>query len=151
MNYTKLSKKEFETRLYKQFGKYLELDKYGVETKPGWYNLIWKLTEDITDHLDDTDGVLHIVQIKQKFGGLRYYIRGGDDIVYDLINIAETHSFNICEICGENGQLNNEHLFVQTLCPKHVKERDNRLTKKQKEILRKKIKAGNYIPPSISP
>jgi len=131
MNYTKLTKKEFEALLYKEFGKYLELDKYGIECKSGWYNLIWELTEDIVDGLDS---VLHIVQIKQKMGGLRYYIRGGDVIMNTLINIAESQSFNICEICGKKGKLNSEHLFMQTLCPKHAMERNTRRVKKRNSV-----------------
>lgn len=67
-----------------------------------------------------------ISQVKEKFGGLRYYANAGDvnaetsKRFYDLIHEAETKSFEICECCGQPGQLSRrgKHGWYKTLCPK---------------------------------
>lgn len=40
------------------------------------------------------------VQVKEKFGTLRFYYDGGDRTVQDLVNLAESMSARTCEICG---------------------------------------------------
>ena len=42
-----------------------------------------------------------IIQVKQKMGGLRFYIRGGDDFTRKLIEETELESRTICELDGE--------------------------------------------------
>ncbi|MDI3358594.1 hypothetical protein MO767_30265, partial [Pseudomonas sp. UYIF39] len=41
-----------------------------------------------------------VLEVKEKFGGLRIYYRGGDDYVCGVFNLAEVMSVNICAICG---------------------------------------------------
>lgn len=55
------------------------------------------------------------VQIKQKFGGLRFYIGKGTEQMRALIHQAENDSFKICEACGGDGARNGED-YIQTLC-----------------------------------
>lgn len=65
-----------------------------------------------------------ISQVKEKFGGLRYYANPGDvdeetsRQFYDLIRDAETKSYEICESCGQPGGLSRrgEHGWYKTLC-----------------------------------
>jgi len=40
-------------------------------------------------------------QVKEKFGGLRFYIHNGDDEIYSMTNMVEYISFHICEECGK--------------------------------------------------
>ena len=63
------------------------------------------------------------VQVKEKFGGLRFYIVGGDDYIRGLIDFAEAMSYDICEVCGEKGHLRNDKPWIRTLCDKHAEER----------------------------
>jgi len=81
---------------------------------PGWRPLIEKLVDDITK-LDPT---VEITQIKEKFGTLRFYIAGGQDEVYDLIEKAEMESGKICEECGTQDEVTTEGGWVLTLCKK---------------------------------
>lgn len=40
------------------------------------------------------------VQVKEKFGSLRFYYRGGDDYVSGLVAMAEAMSAVTCDVCG---------------------------------------------------
>jgi hypothetical protein len=97
-------------------------------TGPGWYNLIYTLTNYIDRRLENLnkDGgnrKVVIAQIKEKFGGLRYYADGDLDEAMDgAIDFAESLSYTICEECGEPGKLRSGG-WMRTLCDKHETER----------------------------
>ena len=57
-------------------------------------------------------------QVKQKFGSLRFYIDGGDEIIYNYISFAEYLSGYICEQCGttENVGSTQWPAWILTLC-----------------------------------
>lgn len=40
------------------------------------------------------------VQVKEKFGGLRFYVEGADEQIRGMIAMAESMSFRTCESCG---------------------------------------------------
>lgn len=61
------------------------------------------------------------VQVKEKFGGLRFYYRGGDDYIRGLVRMADEMSYVTCEICGNSGKVRNEG-WVRTLCDDHAKK-----------------------------
>jgi hypothetical protein len=67
-----------------------------------------------------------IKQIKEKFGGLRFYIGTGDDKLWDIITEYEKMSYITCEECGKPGELRkdggNYGGWWQTLCDKHYTE-----------------------------
>jgi hypothetical protein len=42
-------------------------------------------------------------QVKEKFGGLRFYYSGGDDEVRGMVDLAERMSCKTCELCGSPG------------------------------------------------
>ena len=52
------------------------------------------------------DFYVKAVQVKEKFGTLRFYIDGGDEEVYGMIKMAECMSRNVCEITGDIGSNN---------------------------------------------
>lgn len=55
------------------------------------------------------------VQVKEKFGGLRFYMTSGNDEIYDLIGEAEAKSYKTCEECGEPGE-EKPMSWIRTLC-----------------------------------
>jgi hypothetical protein len=55
------------------------------------------------------------VQVKEKFGGLRFYVSGGDEYVRGLITMAESFSFRTCEDCGIPGTQRTGG-WIRTLC-----------------------------------
>lgn len=54
-------------------------------------------------------------QVKEKFGGLRWYWTSATDQIYDIVREAESKSFETCEECGKPGQTRPGG-WIQTLC-----------------------------------
>lgn len=90
----------------------------------GWYSLIEELSEKLKDY------PIKAAQVKEKFGGLRYYIEYTAPIsivsmadIGILIGEAESKSFSICEITGEVGRLyKSKTNWLKTLSEKKAKE-----------------------------
>lgn len=55
------------------------------------------------------------VQIKEKFGTLRFYYDGGDEAVKGIVSMAEAMSGCTCEDCGKPGKRTGNG-WVRTLC-----------------------------------
>jgi len=96
---------------------------WGLECGDGWRDLIWKLCEDIEDELkkisDPQEFAFRVVQIKEKFGGLRYYVNWGTDSIDKLIAEAEKKSYTVCEVCGKEAELRKDNGWLSTVCEIH--------------------------------
>ena len=58
-------------------------------------------------------------QVKQKLGGLRFYMNYSNEKMEKLISKASQKSYKICEDCGEEGKLRTENRrWTRTLCDK---------------------------------
>lgn len=88
---------------------------------PGWWILLDRLIDDLFDL--GWDGCVH--QVKEKFGGLRFYIGSGTDAIHDRIQHAEDESFKICEHCGTRENVHTEGAWLVTLC-KDCRDEDRR-------------------------
>jgi hypothetical protein len=86
----------------------------------GWHPLLIQLSKDIIK----LDSTVSIAQVKEKFGGLRFYINGGTDEIYSLIEKAEQESLTICEECGTKENVTTKGHWIITLCDKCRKERE---------------------------
>lgn len=62
------------------------------------------------------------MQVKEKFGGLRFYVGGATEKHYRYIDFAEMLSHRTCEECGAPG-ITYTMGWYQTLCEKHADER----------------------------
>ena len=60
-----------------------------------------------------------IMQVKEKFAGLRFYVSGSDDRIEALIEFAERMSRHTCEKCGAPGELDDGTGWMKTHCKKH--------------------------------
>lgn len=58
------------------------------------------------------------IQVKEKFGGLRFYYNGGDDFVQGVVHMAESMSYDTCEVCGAPGKPTRGG-WIRTLCKEH--------------------------------
>ena len=58
-------------------------------------------------------------QVKEKFGGLRFYVDGHNDRVSGMITMAESMSYRTCEVCGKPGRP-RRYAWVQTHCEDHI-------------------------------
>lgn len=61
-------------------------------------------------------------QVKEKFGSLRFYGDGGDDVIDGMIWLAEIQSFNMCEKCGSIDDVSRTRGWIKVLCKKHMSE-----------------------------
>lgn len=90
---------------------------YGDETQGGWKALIDPLIEMCARKGNE------IAQIKEKFGGLRFYVGGYvDDELNAAILQAEAASFKMCEVCGAEGSVRGGG-WLKTLCDEHANGR----------------------------
>lgn len=65
---------------------------WGFEIADSWYPLIDRLCKWLQWYCDKHPEVTQVVatQVKEKFGGLRFYVEGGDDRTMDIIWFAES-------------------------------------------------------------
>lgn len=77
----------------------------------GWHKLI----EDLIKELETLgwDGTL--LQVKEKYGGLRFYIGYGNDALWKCIQKYEKKSYEVCEWCGKPGE-STDSGWIKTLC-----------------------------------
>ena len=66
-----------------------------------------------------------ISQVKEKYGGLRFYIHGGNKKLHRAIEKAEEKSLTICERCGASGRaVTIGHGWAKTLCERHFGKKE---------------------------
>ena len=66
---------------------------------------------------------IKITQVKEKFGGLRFYCEGADEYSYGMIDFAEKLSKRICEVCGNPGKLlKTDSNWLYTACEEHQRD-----------------------------
>ena len=97
---------------------------WGISCGDGWYTLLDELCNSIDNRLrnvnrnrtTDEKLVCEAVQVKEKFGGLCFYIAGGDDYIKGLIDLAGSLSYRICSKCGDQSSPQKKRGWVYTLC-----------------------------------
>jgi hypothetical protein len=98
---------------------------FGFECGDGWFKLLENLITKISS-IDDYQKI-KVIQVKEKFGTLRFYYDGGYEIhdqVDDLINEAEEESAVTCEACGKPGTTNTDG-WISCLCDECRQNRTN--------------------------
>ena len=91
----------------------------------GWRDLLERACARIEAALVE-GGTLKVLQIKEKFGTLRFYWCGdmsdtAKAKVEEAIALAVARSACTCEICGAEGRLYNRDRWLATACPEHAK------------------------------
>jgi hypothetical protein len=71
---------------------------------------------------ESLEGMPKVVQVKEKFGTLRFYIDNGNDVSNAVTHYAELMSEHICEVCGNAGKTYYMS-WHKTLCRQHAVER----------------------------
>lgn len=115
-----------KTEIYDRFGHMLQnvYCGWGLSEDSGWNGLLWRLFETL-DSVEDNE--LQVAQVKEKFGGLRFYVSDATERQDKAISEAESVSFYICEKCGTSHDVTTEGSWIKTLCTKcrdkHTRER----------------------------
>ena len=125
----------FANKMEEKFPKIFITQYGGFAVGKGWWPIIESMCANIQSHIDwknkqfDEYGrgaeVQQVVveQIKEKFGGLRFYYQGGDDAVHGMVRMAESWAEHACETCGAPGAAGGKG-WIKTLCPTHREEAD---------------------------
>jgi hypothetical protein len=114
---------KFEQELKTRFPEMLTESNIGLWVGKGWHHIVFRLCEYIQWHVKNhPNAAIQIKQIKEKFGGLRFYYTGGDDVIRGMVMMAEGWAITTCEVCGEPGTRRSGG-WLKVLCDKHDKER----------------------------
>ena len=112
---------------------------WGFECGDGWFNILDQLMGNIQHHIDWNNKraekypelcykpitQVTVAQIKEKFGGLRFYYDGGNDIIAGMVSMAEAWASHTCEECGTPGTIRHGG-WMATLCNTHHTLRESR-------------------------
>lgn len=124
-------KRELEQRIVERWPSWFDvhgsiqrtLMPFGFEHGDGWFELVWHLCERLDPLVkqfeEETGERFEVVQVKEKFGGLRFYTNLTSDAISDAINDAEHESLKTCEECGKPGKPNRGG-WIQTRCREHA-------------------------------
>ena len=104
---------------------------WGFEHGDGWYDIIDAACKNIQNHVnwkrktdpfssmtDEEFDEIHqpiAAQVKEKFGGLRFYVDNADEYTEGVIALAESLSYRTCEKCGNKGIMRKGG-WIKTLC-----------------------------------
>lgn len=136
-------KNELKQKIFERFPNFFPTT-YEIEISDGWNKLIWKLCEIIEKEVNKPingriKDFFHVTQIKEKFGQLRFYTTGGNQIIFEAIVNAEKISTEICEQCGKKGRIDSRFGWLLTLCKgcydKRTQEKEQKI-----KMMKKKFK-----------
>jgi hypothetical protein len=142
--------KEKQELLYNEFKEFFDpeeggerypLPMFGVECGDGWFQPLKSLLKFIKNHIewrrdsakrngspDPYPVPFKVHQIKEKFGGLRFYTNYGDDAIFAAIDMAEAWCWHTCEDCGSNQEVTTDvsktSSWIMTLCASCRKKLD---------------------------
>ncbi|MGB8478936.1 MAG: hypothetical protein WCE63_08855, partial [Acidobacteriaceae bacterium] len=75
----------------------------------------------VAEYESETGHQFKVVQVKEKFGGLRFYVEDANEVIRQRIELAEMESFDTCEVCGKPGRRRSGG-WIQTQCDEHANE-----------------------------
>lgn len=106
---------------------------FTFECANGWFDLIAANLKLVERYAELERLKVEITQVKEKFGLLRVYHRGGDEVVDRLLDIAELVSASICNVCGAQGSVVEHQGWLRARCHLHreVDESDSVLGSKR--------------------
>lgn len=106
-----------------------EYPRSGFYAGAGWeallHNLCSILEAAILQMPNEIRGGIYCVQVKEKFGGLRFYLSQETPYLSGAIAMAESMSHCICEQCGKPGKL-RPGSYIQVLCDPHFKAKEKK-------------------------
>jgi hypothetical protein len=130
--YTEQQYEEFSKRMEATYPKMFAQPYGGFAVSTGWWPIIESLCANIQSHIDwrvkqgQDIAQVEVNQIKEKFGGLRFYYSGGDDEISGMVRMAEAWADVACEECGAAGKRRSGS-WIRTLCDRHEEERLKRM------------------------
>ena len=136
---------DFVAKLQEDFPKMYGKPYGGICVGKGWWPIIRALSAGIQHHVDwkqqqkekynQGDGCPDVVvaQVKEKFGGLRFYYDGGNEYVQGMVTMAEMWASRTCEECGQPGQRRGGG-WIRTLCDEHEEKRQQAYKERMENV-----------------
>ena len=79
----------------------------------GWYPILKKLVQRVLE----IDSNIQVLQVKEKFGDIRFYVTPTSDAVNQVIGDFSLLSSTVCESCGTQDGVTKEGGWIKTFCP----------------------------------
>ena len=100
---------------------------FGFECGDGWFWLVDQLMSSIQNYCkNNKKPSISVTQIKEKFGGLRFYYDGGNDKINGMVWFAENLSYQICETCGTTNHVGQTTKgWIYTICKDCLEKNSN--------------------------
>jgi hypothetical protein len=123
-------RKEFEEKLVRRWPTWSDLQANpmssamarGFECGDGWFNILWGLCvelEPLVAELErETGERFSVVQVKEKFGTLRFYVSQHTGAIDERIEAAALEALRTCEVCGRPGSQGDTYGCVA--CEEHA-------------------------------
>jgi hypothetical protein len=109
-------RRELEQKLVERWPSWFNVNGDPLETRMadgfahgnGWFNIVWKLCEDLEPLVAEAEKAtgrpFEVLQVKEKFGGLRFYVSHRTDAILQRIEAPELESLRTCEMCRQAGE-----------------------------------------------
>jgi hypothetical protein len=95
---------------------------FGFECGDGWADLLVELCTKIQSHLltlpEQEVESIHAIQVKEKYGTLRFYLSSYNEVLESLIEEATERSSKTCEVCGSPGEVIGDS-WLYCACENH--------------------------------
>lgn len=130
---------------------------YGVPK--GWLPIVDLLCSSIQNYIDHSSKwnkelekftnppQVTCIQMKEKFGGLRFYTNGHDEIVEGMIEMAEYMCDNTCQDCGSTSNVGVTTGWISILCQNCVQAHGDRAMQSWKPKEHTKPAITNFTHP----
>jgi len=100
------------------------------ECGAGWHGICASAVREIARVCSD----IKILQVKEKFGGLRIYVSQYTPEVDEIIRVAEVEALKTCEACGSMDGVETRNVWgwICTLCNSCAKKREENISTEDK-------------------
>lgn len=121
---------------------------FGFECGDGWYDLLDRVSAKLEQEIhrirdgipsgltpqEVLDQLPAASQVKEKFGGLRFYMSSYTEGMEPIIREAEEAACKTCEECGRPGRIETVRGWRICRCPMHLQEEIRRYEQMQRSI-----------------
>lgn len=99
-----------------------------IDFPDGWFKAFGKeMLEELKEELIKHDYLydFRIMQIKEKYGGLRFYtgLVPKDSKIFEIISDYEGKSYHHCMYCGQPAETDYSNYWIETICDSCKKKR----------------------------
>jgi hypothetical protein len=94
----------------------------GFQCDDGWFDLLYRVCERLEPKVKELSATLpegqhfEVEQVKEKLGGLRFYVNHHTAAIDLEIERARQESLSTCENCGRRGTLSHKDGRLVTCC-----------------------------------